>query len=148
MLWMILMLWFWFYAWKDDIDLDDTEDKPKEQSILFATLNKQKLSSSFKALKGKFKLIDLLKIQGCSWWHVGFWTALLNQQSNFYFFSLSGRFKQTKIKNEKSSSNTKEEQKDGQTDAVDQIKKRYGFSSSGVSIQHRRCNLSIMSHIL
>lgn len=74
----------------DDIDLEDTEEKPKDQSM-FATLNKQKLSSSFKALKGKFK--------------------------------------QTKVKNEKS--NTKEEQQDEKTTAVDQIKKRYGFSSSG-----------------
>ncbi|KAK2657637.1 hypothetical protein Ddye_010689 [Dipteronia dyeriana] len=75
----------------DDIDLEDnTEEKPKEQSM-FATLNKQKLSSSFKALKVKFK--------------------------------------QTKVKNEKS--NTKEEPQDDKSNTVDQIKKRYGFSSSG-----------------
>ncbi|KAK3224305.1 hypothetical protein Dsin_011330 [Dipteronia sinensis] len=75
----------------DDIDLEDnTEEKPKEQSM-FATLNKQKLSSSFKALKGKFK--------------------------------------QSKVKNEKS--NTKEEPQDDKSSTVDQIKKRYGFSSSG-----------------
>ncbi|KAH7566170.1 hypothetical protein JRO89_XS08G0109400 [Xanthoceras sorbifolium] len=74
----------------DDIDLEDMEEKPKEQSM-FATLNKQKLSSSFKALKGKFK--------------------------------------QTKVKNEKS--NTMQEQQDDKTSTVDQIKRRYGFSSSG-----------------
>ncbi|KAL5752322.1 hypothetical protein ACOSQ2_022829 [Xanthoceras sorbifolium] len=74
----------------DDIDLEDMEEKPKEQSM-FATLNKQKLSSSFKALKGKFK--------------------------------------QTKVKNEKS--NTTQEQQDDKTSTVDQIKRRYGFSSSG-----------------
>ncbi|WCJ32824.1 Transducin/WD40 repeat-like superfamily protein [Euphorbia peplus] len=40
----------------DDIDLDDPEEKPhKDQNILSAALNKQKLASKFQAFKGKIK---------------------------------------------------------------------------------------------
>jgi hypothetical protein len=45
--------------------------------------------------------------------------------------SFAGRIKQMNVKNEK---NIKEEVKDEKTGAVDQIKKKYGFSLSGVSI--------------
>lgn len=45
--------------------------------------------------------------------------------------SFSGKWKQMKGKNEKN--NMKEEQQDEKTGAVDQIKKKYGFSHSGVS---------------
>lgn len=52
MLWKIInVVFFQFLPGEDDIDLEDTEEKPKDQSM-FATLNKQKLSNSFKALKG------------------------------------------------------------------------------------------------
>ncbi|XP_044461920.1 uncharacterized protein LOC123193167 isoform X3 [Mangifera indica] len=78
----------------DDIDLDDsTVEKPKERGML-GNLNKQKLSSTFQALKGSLK--------------------------------------QKKVKNEKNN-NIKEEQQDDKTSAVDQIKKKYGFSLSGES---------------
>lgn len=45
--------------------------------------------------------------------------------------SFAGKIKQMSVKNEK---NIKEEVKDEKTGAVDQIKKKYGFSLSGVSI--------------
>ena len=49
----------------------------------------------------------------------------------FQLTGLTGKFKQMKVKNPKGS--TKEEQQDEKGGAVDQIKKKYGFSLSGVS---------------
>ncbi|KAE8010739.1 hypothetical protein FH972_007078 [Carpinus fangiana] len=76
----------------DDIILDDPGEKPKEQSMLTA-LNKEKISSTFQAFKGKLK--------------------------------------QMKGKNQKSS--ISEKQQEEKVGAVDQIKKKYGLSSSGES---------------
>ncbi|KAJ1413328.1 WD40/YVTN repeat-like-containing domain superfamily [Sesbania bispinosa] len=73
----------------DDIDIDDIEEKPKEQKILGA-LNKKKLAGKFQALKGRLK-------------------------------EMKGNIQKT---------SGKEEQQDEQVGAVDQIKKKYGFSSS------------------
>ena len=56
----------------------------------------------------------------------------------------TGKLKQMKVKNQKSS--TKEEQQDEKTGAVDQIKKKYGFSLSGVSV-HRINASSIMLNL-
>ncbi|KAJ9146863.1 hypothetical protein P3X46_029081 [Hevea brasiliensis] len=70
----------------DDIDLDEHEERPKDQNIL-AALNKQKLASK-----------------------------------------LLGKIKHMKVKNEKNIN--KEEEQDEKAGAVDQIKKKYGFSSS------------------
>lgn len=49
----------------------------------------------------------------------------------FPLTGLTGKLKQLKVKNPKGS--TKEEQQDEKGGAVDQIKKKYGFSLSGVS---------------
>ncbi|KAK7360314.1 hypothetical protein VNO77_02298 [Canavalia gladiata] len=73
----------------DDIDLDDHEEKRKEQSILGA-LNKKKLTGKFQALKGRLK----------------------------------------EMKGNIQKASNKEEQQVEQAGAVDQIKKKYGFSSS------------------
>ncbi|OMO83377.1 hypothetical protein COLO4_22550 [Corchorus olitorius] len=75
----------------DDIDLDDSGEKPKEHNIL-ASLNKHKL---------KFQAFT------------------------------AGKLKQMKSKNDKPIA--KEEQQDEKPSAVDQIKKKYGFSSQGES---------------
>lgn len=55
--------------------------------------------------------------------------TLVDSSKNISIFS--GKFKQMKVKNQKSSIG--EEQQDEKVGAVDQIKKKYGFSSSGVS---------------
>nr|KYP36996.1 hypothetical protein KK1_041853 [Cajanus cajan] len=73
----------------DDIDLDDHDEKRKDQSILGA-LNKKKLTGKFQALKGRLE-------------------------------EMKGNIHKT---------SSKEEQQDEQAGAVDQIKKKYGFSSS------------------
>ncbi|XP_024025786.1 uncharacterized protein LOC21390484 isoform X2 [Morus notabilis] len=39
----------------DDIDIDGAAEKPKEQNMLAAALNKQNLASKFRVLKGKLK---------------------------------------------------------------------------------------------
>ncbi|XP_038904808.1 uncharacterized protein LOC120091069 isoform X2 [Benincasa hispida] len=79
----------------DDIELEDPVEKSKDQSML-ASLNKQKLASTFNSFKGKLK--------------------------------------QMKVKTEKNPA--KEEQPDwnatdNRAGAVDQIKKKYGYSSTG-----------------
>ncbi|XP_059623340.1 uncharacterized protein LOC132266480 [Cornus florida] len=76
----------------DDIDLEDPGEKPKGHPMM-AALNKQKLTSKFQSLKGKWK--------------------------------------QVKVKNEKAS--PKEDLQDEKAGAVDQIKKKYGFTMSGES---------------
>ncbi|KAH1234380.1 Syntaxin-binding protein 5 [Glycine max] len=73
----------------DDIDLDDHEEKRKDQSILGA-LNKKKLTGKFQVLKGRLK-------------------------------EMKGNIQKT---------SSKEKQQDEQAGSVDQIKKKYGFSSS------------------
>ncbi|OVA00628.1 WD40 repeat [Macleaya cordata] len=75
----------------DDIDLEDTVQKPKGHNMIPA-LNKQ-LTSKFQAIKGKLK--------------------------------------QKMVKNEKTS--PKKENEDEKNGTVDEIKKRYGFPSSGGS---------------
>lgn len=47
-------------------------------------------------------------------------------------FLFSGKLKQMKVKNEKTISK-EEQQQDEKSSAVDQIKKKYGFSLHGVS---------------
>ncbi|CAJ1942207.1 unnamed protein product [Sphenostylis stenocarpa] len=73
----------------DDIDLDDHEEKHKDQGIL-GGLGKKKLTGKFQALKGRLK-------------------------------EMTGNIQKT---------SGKEEQQDEQAGAVDQIKKKYGCSSS------------------
>ncbi|KAK7379694.1 hypothetical protein VNO78_34383 [Psophocarpus tetragonolobus] len=73
----------------DDIDIDDHEEKRKDQSILGA-LNKKKLTGKFQALKGRFK----------------------------------------EMKDNIQKTSSKEEQQDEQAGALNQIKKKYGFTSS------------------
>lgn len=80
---------------KDDIDIDNPGEKPKEQNML-AALNKQKLATKLQSFKG-----------------------------------FSGKFKQKKVKNEENV--RKDEQEDDRDSAVNQIKKKYGFSLSGES---------------
>ncbi|XP_065855738.1 uncharacterized protein [Euphorbia lathyris] len=91
----------------DDIDLDDPEEKPKDQNILAAALNKQKLASKFQAFKGKIK--------------------------------------QMKVKNEKIIN--KEQEQDEKADVVDQIKKKYGFSSSSESSAAREAESKLHENV-
>ncbi|XP_008448470.2 uncharacterized protein LOC103490647 isoform X2 [Cucumis melo] len=77
----------------DDIDLEDPVEKPKEQSML-ASLNKQKLASTFNSFKGKLK-----------------------------------QMKKNSAKEEQADWNAAGDNK--AAGAVDQIKKKYGFSSAG-----------------
>ncbi|XP_047178116.1 uncharacterized protein LOC124845114 [Vigna umbellata] len=72
----------------DDIDLDDHEEKRKDQGIL-GGFNKKKLPAKFQALKGRLK-------------------------------EMKGKIQKTSGK----------EEQDEQAGAVDQIKKKYGFSYS------------------
>ncbi|KAK8471598.1 hypothetical protein PHAVU_003G270100 [Phaseolus vulgaris] len=72
----------------DDIDLDDHEEKRKDQGIM-GSFNKKKLPGKFEALKGRLK-------------------------------EMKGKIQKTSGK----------EEQDEQAGAVDQIKKKYGFSYS------------------
>lgn len=76
----------------DDIEIDNPREKPKGNAMMSA-LNKQKLTSTFQAFKGKLKVM--------------------------------------KGKNEKVPA--KEDPQDEKAGAVDQIKKKYGFSLTGDS---------------
>lgn len=49
----------------------------------------------------------------------------------FFFYSSTGKLKNSKAKTEKVPVN--EEPQDEKTGAIDQIKKKYGYASSGVS---------------
>lgn len=94
----------------DDIELEDPVEKPKEQSML-ASLNKQKLASTFNSFKGKLR--------------------------------------QMKVKTEKNSAKVEEPDwnaTDNKAGAVDQIKKKYGFSSAGVSINWLPANHLLTMH--
>ncbi|XP_047312478.1 uncharacterized protein LOC124915758 isoform X2 [Impatiens glandulifera] len=77
-----------------ELDIDDIEiDEPREKPKGLATLNKYKLSSKFKAIKGKLK--------------------------------------QMTVKNEQIQKVEVEKEDEKNNDTVDQIKRKYGFSSSG-----------------
>ncbi|KAK4416885.1 hypothetical protein Salat_2514000 [Sesamum alatum] len=76
----------------DDIDIDDPKEKARGYQVI-AGLNRQNITNTFQAIKGKLKNV--------------------------------------KAKNDKVPIN--DEQQDEKTGAVDQIKKKYGYASSGES---------------
>lgn len=62
---VFFFFFFLFVACKDDIDLDDHEERPKDQNIL-AALNKQKLASKFQAFKGQLFTVRLYSFLLCN----------------------------------------------------------------------------------
>ncbi|PNY10204.1 syntaxin-binding protein 5-like, partial [Trifolium pratense] len=112
----------------DDTDLEHHREIRKEQSILGA-LNKKKLAGKFQALKG-----DLYRDQNLIMYsstHGQIDTGLSCYVLRFVAkcsVKHNGKVKEMKGNNQKASD--KEEQQDEKADAVNQIKKKYGFLSS------------------
>ncbi|KAJ8763993.1 hypothetical protein K2173_004864 [Erythroxylum novogranatense] len=90
----------------DDIDLEDSVEKPKDQNILLG-LNQQKLAKKLQAFGGKIK--------------------------------------QMKVKTQKNAN--KEEENNEKFGSVDQIKKKYGFSSTGDSSAAEQAQIKLQDNV-